>query len=148
MSEEMLKKVRRFLLYTAFLMVAFVISYFIAYPLGYSPLGYEVLENKEDMVVLQPYNTWGLKEAQVTYQPPEGEEWKLKWLADLIDRQAFNYHFFFTSVIVAVFWVGMDILKGSSLKRILILSSLYVGMSGLSLIQHLNDIKDIIQSSL
>lgn len=148
MSEEMLIKIRRVLLYIAFLMIAFVIAYIVAYPLGYSPLGYEVKEKKEGMVVLQSYNTWGMEDEIVTYQPPEWDEWKLEWLVDLIGEQEFHYLFFFTSIIVAFFWVGVDVLKGKPLKSVLILSSLYVFMSALSLVQHLNDIKDILQNSL
>lgn len=148
MSEEMLIKIRRVLLYIAFLMIAFVIAYFVAYPLGYSPLGYEVKEKKEGMVVLQSYNAWGMEDEIVTYQPPEWDEWKLEWLVDLIGEQEFHYLFFFTSIIVAFFWVGVDVLKGKSLKSVLILSSLYVFMSALSLVQHLNDINDILQNSL
>ncbi|SFK32164.1 hypothetical protein SAMN04487936_11155 [Halobacillus dabanensis] len=148
MSEAKLKKIRRVLLYTAFLMAAFVISYFIAYPLGYSPYGYEVLENKEGGIVLQSYNTFGLEGERVPYQPREGEEWKQEWLVDLIGQQEFHYHLFFTSMIVAVFWVGMDVVKGKSLKSALILSCFYVFTSGLSLVQHLDDIKDILHSSL
>ncbi|REJ11169.1 hypothetical protein [Halobacillus trueperi] len=147
MSEEMLNKVRRVLLYIAFLMAAFFLSYFLAYPLGYFPLGYEVVEKQENAVVVQSLNMWGFEEERVTYQPPEGYEWRTEALADRIDGQAMEYHLFFTSIMVAIFWLGVEVLQGKSLKKVLVLSSFYVFVSGLSLIQHLGDIKGILEGA-
>ncbi|WP_226577916.1 hypothetical protein [Halobacillus litoralis] len=144
MSEKLLGKVRRGLLSIAFVMAAFVLSYCITYPLGYSPLGYEVLEKKEGSAVLQSYNTWGQKEVILTYHPPEGEEWKLDWLIDRIHGQEQEYLFFFTSMIVAVGWIAFDVRKGKPLKKVLPLSCLYVFISGLSLITHLHDIQSML----
>ncbi|GEN52524.1 hypothetical protein [Halobacillus faecis] len=148
MSEELLNKVRRILLYIAFLLAAFLLSYFLAYPLGYSPLGYEVVKKEENSVVVQSLNTWGIEEKRVTYQPPEGDEWRAKALVDRIHAQAMEYHLFFTAIMVAIFWVGMDVLKGKPLGKVLVLSCFYVFFSGLSLIQHLGGIKEILEGSI
>ncbi|MGR9050423.1 hypothetical protein ACQ4XT_17465 [Halobacillus faecis] len=147
MSEELLNKVRRILLYIAFLLAAFILSYGLAYPLGYAPLGYEVVEKQENAVVVQSLNAWGFKEERITYQPPEGDEWRAEALIDRIKGQAMEYHLFFTSIMVAIFWVGLDVLKGVPLKKVLVLSCFYVFVSGLSLIRHLGDIKEILDGS-
>lgn len=148
LSEELLNKVRRILLYIAFLMVAFFFSYILAYPLGYSPLGYEVVKNHDNTVVVQSLNTWGIEEERITYQAPEEDEWKAKALVDRIERQPMEYHLFFTSIMVAVFWLGMEVRKGQSLKKVLVLSGFYVFVSGLSLIRHLRDIQEILEGTL
>ncbi|MYL51658.1 hypothetical protein GLV98_19500 [Halobacillus litoralis] len=147
MGEETLNKIRRVLLYTAFLLAAFFLSYFVAYPLGYSPLGYEVVEKQENTVVVQSLNTWGFEEKRITYQPPEEEEWRQAALVDRIEGQAMEYHLFFTAIMVAIFWVGMDVMKGKPLGKVLVLSCFYVFFSGLSLIQHLGDINEILEGS-
>ncbi|MBX0356714.1 hypothetical protein [Halobacillus sp. Nhm2S1] len=147
MNEELLNKARRILLYIAFLLAAFLLSYFLAYPFGYSPLGYDVLEKEGNAVVVQSMNAWGVEEKRVTYQPPEGDEWRAKALVDRIESQAMEYHLFFTAIIVAIFWVGMDVLKGKPLGKVLVLSCFYVFFSGLSLIQHLGGIKEILEGS-
>ncbi|WP_283154114.1 hypothetical protein [Guptibacillus hwajinpoensis] len=111
MSEEVLRKVRRILFYSALLMIAFVLSYFIAYPLGYSPLGYEGLEAKEDTLVLQSYNVLGLEENRITYEPQKGEEWKVELLKDLVNQQQTQYLFFFIPIMLAIFWGEFDLLR-------------------------------------
>ncbi|UOQ44929.1 hypothetical protein MUN89_02960 [Halobacillus salinarum] len=142
-----MKKLRKTLLYVAFVLAAFVLAYFIAYPLGYSPLGYDVLEKKEGEVVLQSYNTLGLEEEKITYQPREEDRWKMDRLVERINQQESEYLLFFTSIIVATFWIEKEVLAGKSLKRVLLLSCLYVVPPGLSLLQHLNVIKDILKST-
>ncbi|WP_394218962.1 hypothetical protein [Halobacillus trueperi] len=146
MGEETLNKIRRMLLYTAFLLAAFFLSYFLAYPLGYSPLGYEVVEKQENTVVVQSLNTWGFEEKRITYQPSNGDEWRAGALVDRIEDQAMEYHLFFTAIMVAIFWVGMDVLKGKPLGKVLVLSCFYVFVSGLSLIQHLGYINEMLKS--
>ncbi|MYL63506.1 hypothetical protein GLW07_09090 [Bacillus hwajinpoensis] len=147
MSEEVLRKVRRVLLYIALLMIAFVLSYIIAYPLGYSPLGYEGIEVKEDKLVLQSYNVLGLEKNRIIYEPPKGKEWKVELLKDLVNQQQTQYLFFFSPIMLALFWGGFDLLRKKSLKRVLFQGFLYAFVPGVSLIRHLNDIKDILQNS-
>ncbi|KMM38027.1 hypothetical protein [Guptibacillus hwajinpoensis] len=147
MTEEFLSKVRRGLLFIAFLMLAFSLSYLIAYPLGYSPLGYEVIELKDDLVVLQSYNVLGMENERITYQPQEDEIWKLGLINDLIDQQQSEYLLFFTTLMLAIFLGGMGLLRSKSFKSVVFQGFLYVLIPGISLVRHLNDIKDILQSS-
>ncbi|MFC7321508.1 hypothetical protein [Halobacillus campisalis] len=143
MTEQTLNKIRRGLLYTAFLMVALALSYVLAYPLEYSPLGYDVVEKKDDAVTVQPHNALGIEEERITYTPTQDDEWKMRWLVDEIASQKMHYHMFFASIIVAIYWVGVDYLKGKSLKKVLLLSFSTICFAGISLISHLNGIKEI-----
>ncbi|MYL65484.1 hypothetical protein GLW07_19175 [Bacillus hwajinpoensis] len=147
MSEEVLRKVRRIFVYIALLMIAFVLSYIIAYPLGYSPLGYEEMEIKEDKLLLQSYDFLGMEENRIPYEPQKGEEWKVGLLKDLVNQQQTQYLFFYTAIMLAIFWGGFDLLRKKSLKRVLFQGFLYAFVPGVSLIRHLNDIKDVLQNS-
>ncbi|WP_377890135.1 hypothetical protein [Alkalihalobacillus sp. R86527] len=146
MSEELLKKIRGGLLYIGFLIIAFSVSYFIAYPLGYSPLGYEVVETNEDRVVLQSYNILGQEDEGMTYLPQEGEEWRAGLLKDLVSYLPKEYLFFFTTIIVGLFWGGIDLLRKKSWIRVVLWVGLLVIVPAVSLNKHLNDIQEILQN--
>ncbi|MGB7999911.1 MAG: hypothetical protein WCF60_07505 [Anaerobacillus sp.] len=147
MSEEVLKKVRRFLVYIALLLVAVVLSYIIAYPLGYTPLGYKGIGAKEGKLVVQSFNIVGLEDNRITYVPPKGKEWKSELLMDLMNQQRTQYLIFFTPLMVALFWGVFDLFRKKTITRVLLQGCLYILVPGVSLMQHLNDIKNILQNS-
>ncbi|WP_273851970.1 hypothetical protein [Guptibacillus spartinae] len=148
MSEESLRKGRRFLVYLAFFMIAVSLSYLLVYPLGYSPLGYETINTKDDLVVLQSDNLIGLEEDRMTYVPQEGEEWTVGYLKDLIQQQRTQYFFFFTPLLLALLWGALDLMRKKSWLRVLIQGSLYVFVPTVSLVTHLNNIKDVLQHAI
>ncbi|MGP4060299.1 hypothetical protein [Halobacillus sp. H74] len=148
MTEQTLKKVRSFLLYIVFITISLVVSYFLAYPAGYAPLGYEVISQQEKSVKIQPYNTWGVEKEPITFQPVEGEEWEMERLVDLIEKQDMWYLMFFASCLIALYMVGTDLLKGETLKKVAWRSVFLVLFPAISLVQHLHDIQEILKNSL
>ncbi|QAS54383.1 hypothetical protein [Halobacillus litoralis] len=118
MTEQTLKKVRSVLLYIAFVALSLLVSYLLAYPAGYAPLGYGVISKQEETVKIQPYNTWGIEKEPIIFQPVEGEEWEMKRLVDLIEKQDMWYLMFFASCLIALYMVGTDLLKGETLKKV------------------------------
>ncbi|MCA0173976.1 hypothetical protein [Bacillus sp. RAR_GA_16] len=148
MSEESVRKVRRFLVYLAILMIAVALSYILVYPLGYSPLGYETFNTKDDLVVLQSDNVIGLEEERVTYVPQEGEEWTIGYLKDLIQQLRTQYFFFFTSVFIALLWGAFDLMRKKSWRRVLIQGCLYVFVPTVSLVTQVNKIKDVLNHAI
>lgn len=148
MSEESVRKVRRFLVYLAILMIAVALSYILVYPLGYSPLGYETINTKDDLVVLQSDNVIGLEEERVTYVPQEGEEWTIGYLKDLIQQLRTQYFFFFTSLFIALLWGAFDLMRKKSWRRVLIKGCLYVFVPTVSLVTQVNNIKDVLNHAI
>lgn len=148
MIEEILRKVRRFLIYIALLIVAFGVSHMLVYSLDYKPLGYEGIKGNEEFAIIQSYNILGLEEEKITFEPPEGEEWTVELLRSRISQQETSYLFLFTPLLVAIFWGAVDLVRGKTVKRVLVQSFLYVLFPALSLMDHLNDIKDILQNAL
>ncbi|MCA0987464.1 hypothetical protein [Guptibacillus algicola] len=146
MSEEMLTKIRRVLLYIAFLIIATSIAYVIAYPLGYSPLGYDVIDTNGDTVVLQSFNILGVEDEKVTYQPEEDEEWRAGLLTDLVGYLQQEYFFFFTTLLVGMFWGVLDFIRKKSWVRVVLQFGLLFIVPAVSLNKHLNDIKEILQN--
>ncbi|MCP3031535.1 hypothetical protein LF817_09255 [Halobacillus sp. A1] len=146
MNEESMNKIRRALLYTALLMLSFVLSYVIAYPLEYSPLGYDVVEKKKDAVTVQHHNLLGIEKESITYTPAQDDEWYMGWVVDEIESQKVHFHLFFTSVIVSIFWGGMDYLRGKSQKKIWWFCFSTITFAGISLLSHLNGIKEITEN--
>ncbi|WP_270181312.1 hypothetical protein [Alkalihalobacillus sp. CinArs1] len=148
MSEDVLKKIRLVLFYIGFLIIAVSVSYFIAYPVGFAPNGYELIESTEDKATLQTYTIMGMKDEEITYRPEEENEWKITFLSERIDQLPQDYFFFFTSVTVAIFWAGIDFIRRRSLKRSLLQAGAFMLFPTLTLVGSINDIKDVIQHSL
>lgn len=146
MSEEMLSKIRRVFLYIAFLMIATSVAYVIAYPLGYSPLGYDVIEKKGDTIVLQSYTIFGIEDGKITYQPEEGEEWRAGLLTDIVGYLQREYFFFFTTLMVGIFFGVLDFIRNKSWVRVALQYGLLFIVPAVSLNKHLNDIKEILQN--
>ncbi|WP_281975748.1 hypothetical protein [Halobacillus litoralis] len=148
MTEQTLKKVRSVLLYIAFITISLLVSYLLAYPAGYAPLGYEVISKQEETVKIQPYNTWGIEKEPITFQPVEGEEWEMERLVDLIEKQDMWYLLFFASCFIAFYSVAKDLWKGDNLQKVAWKTLFVVLFPAISLVQHLHDIQEILKNSL
>ncbi|MBN8234030.1 hypothetical protein JF544_02180 [Halobacillus kuroshimensis] len=140
---------KRKLGYVGFALTAFGLSFFLAYSLNYYPLGYNTVGMKmvnEDhtALTLEKNNAYGMAEKTVVYEPPEEDQWKVNMLVDLVNDQSIHYWVFFTSIFAALYWVVVDVKKGESVRKTILYSSLGVALTGLSLMNQLYDIKDIL----
>ncbi|MYL39194.1 hypothetical protein [Halobacillus litoralis] len=140
---------KRKLGYAGFVLAAFGLSYFLACSLSYTPLGYDAVGFKmvnEDFtaVTVEKNNAFGMTEETVMYDPPEEDQWKANMLVDQLNDQSIHYWLFFTSIFAALYWVAVDVKKGESVRKTILYSSFGVVLTGLSLMDQLYDIKDIL----
>lgn len=98
MSEKTLSKIRGFLLNVLFMIIAFMMSYIMAYEIGYAPLGYEIIEKKEETVLVQSHNLLGLKEEKINFHPADYKEWHIDMLVDRVGYLKQDYLLFFASI--------------------------------------------------
>ncbi|MGP4074703.1 hypothetical protein [Halobacillus sp. K22] len=144
MSEEKLNKIRRFLLYTAFVMTAFVLSYVVAYQIGYSPLGYEVIEKKEGAVLVQSHNILGLKAENINFNPEQDNDWHIDMLVERVGQLKEDYFLFFASIFAVPVLIIKELYKGKQKKGVLFAVLLIMIFPVITLMTSLNEIESIL----
>jgi|GEM_PF-4070192 len=144
MSEKTLSKIRGFLLNVLFLVIAFGMSYIMAYQISYSPLGYEVIEKKEEAVLVQSHNLLGLKEEKINFRPSEDKEWHIDMLVDLVGQLKQDYLLFFASIFAVPLLTIKEFYRGKQKRIVLFAVVLLMAFPTITLMSSLNDIESIL----
>ncbi|MFZ0369206.1 MAG: hypothetical protein WAM07_06370 [Halobacillus sp.] len=144
MSEKTLSKIRGFLLNVLFMIIAFMMSYIMAYQIGYAPLGYEIIEKKEETVLVQSHNLLGLKEEKINFHPPDYKEWHIDMLVDRVGYLKQDYLLFFASIFAVPLLIIKELYRGKQ-KRIVLFAVLFLMIfPTITLMSSLNDIESIL----
>ncbi|MGP4070007.1 hypothetical protein [Halobacillus sp. B29] len=144
MSEETLSKIRGFLLNVLFLIIAFVLSYIMAYQISYSPLGYEIIEKKEEAVLVQSHNLLGLKEEQINFHPSADKEWHIDMLVDRVSQLKQDYLLFFASIFAIPLLIIKEFNRGKHKTIVLFAVLMVMIFPVITLMSSLNDIESIL----
>ncbi|MCA1010563.1 hypothetical protein [Halobacillus halophilus] len=144
MSEETLSKIRGFLLNILFIIIAFVLSYIMAYEISYSPLGYEIIEKKEEAVLVQSHNLLGIKGEKINFHPSEDKQWHIDMLVERVYQLKQDYLLFFASIFAIPLLIIKEFNRGKH-KRIVLFAVLMVMIFPIiTLMSSLNDIESIL----
>lgn len=139
-------KIKSFLSFGVFILLAFAISYIVVYNYSFMPSGYEIKEVQDNHLLIQGYNMFGGAEEDITYSPNSDEKWEMVELKHQINRLHGFYLLLYAAVLISLYSFKLKRMEGLKKRAAFIQSGIVMSIIGviIPIIQVLERIKTLL----